>query len=670
MSCNISIPLQRIIDDVAEALAGNYISVDNPFLNESVLTDTTFRGDITMDTEARNALCYILQTCDITAVELEWLAKPDTAGQVAASVVSDDGTIVSWVSWESVFDTYGYAPDTSIKRAYSTYVEMVGSLATMTDGMYIDVLADPVASLNGVYRHDSGGFTKISDAADDLEGRILVSGGAIKDSYVSVTKDATGAVKRTQADINNETLSLFDFGAVGDGVTNDNQSFVNLELDYQGRTIDLLGKTYVVTALPTKNTYINGYLKIDDVVLDVAASLPVYSDIVYTVGTGGDFATLNAALKFASKRHMKTYNLGGESISTGFKPDIVNITLLLKSGFVMSEQVIARQTDLSHITIRSEDAIVNINRAALNECTYFKGTTSEMYPAFYFGDNSVSPLIACLFEMDKTGVASKRHGIVVCRNSSIHTAPHSGVKGSGGHGLYLREASSGSARLGDFSFSGDTGIIVSNASMLDAHGGKVNNSANGAACYSSNLDIERGVITDCTTDGVIADSGATVNVQLANADRCGRYAVRANNGSTVFFGTSTGKNCGSYGINADAATVIANATDISGSAYGFRGMNGSTLSLVDSKAMNCARGLILTDASRASATNLNVSGYSEFGVYANIASTVSAANVVCGETPQSTDVQCANGSTVYIRGSAAGTSVTPGTYTINGIIII
>ena len=67
---------------------------------------------------------------------------------------------------------------------------------------------------------------------------------------------------RTQGDKNKELVSAQDFGATGDGVTNDTQSFIDLEAFYQGRIIDLLGKTYLVDKPPIKNNYLNGYFKV------------------------------------------------------------------------------------------------------------------------------------------------------------------------------------------------------------------------------------------------------------------------------------------------------------------------------------------------------------------------------------------------------------------------
>ena len=96
MSCNIRIPLQQIIDDVAAALSDGFIKTDNAVLNEAVLNEVTIRGDISVDTAARNALCAILQTCGITAIELEWLDRPTVADMVAVSEVVAGEVVVSW----------------------------------------------------------------------------------------------------------------------------------------------------------------------------------------------------------------------------------------------------------------------------------------------------------------------------------------------------------------------------------------------------------------------------------------------------------------------------------------------------------------------------------------------------------------------------------------------
>ena len=77
-------------------------------------------------------------------------------------------------------------------------------------------------------------------------------------------KDVTTWSGDTQEVKNKESISAQDYKAVGDGTTNDTQAFTNLELEYAGRIVDLLGKTYVVDQLPYKNDYTNGFFKIGE----------------------------------------------------------------------------------------------------------------------------------------------------------------------------------------------------------------------------------------------------------------------------------------------------------------------------------------------------------------------------------------------------------------------
>lgn len=68
----------------------------------------------------------------------------------------------------------------------------------------------------------------------------------------------------TAEDKSRDLVTTRDYGAKGDGVTNDTQAFIDLEAIYQGRNIDLLGKTYLVDKAPSKNQYVNGQFKINN----------------------------------------------------------------------------------------------------------------------------------------------------------------------------------------------------------------------------------------------------------------------------------------------------------------------------------------------------------------------------------------------------------------------
>lgn len=65
-----------------------------------------------------------------------------------------------------------------------------------------------------------------------------------------------------------DQVSLEDYFAAGDGITNDDLSIALLEFRYSGRCIDLGGKTYLLSVFPKGNAYINGKFLIDGTLLD------------------------------------------------------------------------------------------------------------------------------------------------------------------------------------------------------------------------------------------------------------------------------------------------------------------------------------------------------------------------------------------------------------------
>ncbi|BAN26774.1 tail fiber domain-containing protein [Caballeronia insecticola] len=80
-------------------------------------------------------------------------------------------------------------------------------------------------------------------------------------SEVGFVQAGEGAVPRNLQEKVREQLSATDFPVVGDGVTDDTAAIAKLESSHAGRYVDLLGKTYLVSALPTNNYYFNGTFK-------------------------------------------------------------------------------------------------------------------------------------------------------------------------------------------------------------------------------------------------------------------------------------------------------------------------------------------------------------------------------------------------------------------------
>ena len=90
----------------------------------------------------------------------------------------------------------------------------------------------------------------------------------------------------TQLDRFKLEVKVQDFGAVGDAKVDDTQAFEDLEQEFSGRIIDLLGKTYMVTKDFNKNTYINGGFKFGGVEFITTKGVYSQADFQYRKGVG------------------------------------------------------------------------------------------------------------------------------------------------------------------------------------------------------------------------------------------------------------------------------------------------------------------------------------------------------------------------------------------------
>jgi hypothetical protein len=86
-----------------------------------------------------------------------------------------------------------------------------------------------------------------------------------------ILQDGTGAVARPLHAKINSVVSPMDFAAIGDGVANDQAKFTLLETAFPDeREIDLEGRTYLVTTIPTGHIYKNGAFKVGSTVYPTA----------------------------------------------------------------------------------------------------------------------------------------------------------------------------------------------------------------------------------------------------------------------------------------------------------------------------------------------------------------------------------------------------------------
>lgn len=77
MSCNTSLPLATIVQEINEYLDNNYVDKDDPRITQGVFTEPTIRGGLVLDDAAKADFCEIVQECGLQApIGKEWIKRP------------------------------------------------------------------------------------------------------------------------------------------------------------------------------------------------------------------------------------------------------------------------------------------------------------------------------------------------------------------------------------------------------------------------------------------------------------------------------------------------------------------------------------------------------------------------------------------------------------------
>lgn len=99
MSCDNSIPLQTIVDQVRTALESDFITQDNPTIVNGVFTtpvlnSPSIRGDILFDAAARQALRFAVNTTASEVPEVVGSRSDSTALASLLTALATAGLIV------------------------------------------------------------------------------------------------------------------------------------------------------------------------------------------------------------------------------------------------------------------------------------------------------------------------------------------------------------------------------------------------------------------------------------------------------------------------------------------------------------------------------------------------------------------------------------------------
>ncbi|SUT96036.1 Tail fiber protein [Actinobacillus lignieresii] len=454
-----------------------------------------------------------------------------------------------------------------------------------------------------------------------------------------------------------QQITPFDFGAFGNGKNNDTEAFNALE-KLKVNYVNLLNGVYFVDAIPKVKIYFNGTFKTKKDTLDLTLDL-LNSNVTVTVGNQGDFATINDAISYLTNNFSKkTHKVGDSTNSSKYTPDSLSATIKILSGFVMREQVILRQSKLGWINLIAEDPEVIISRESLTKIAYFEGTSSEMYPAFYAGDNSEQLLLACRFKMDETGDGTNRHGYVCNRNSTGHIWSNCGINNAGGYGCFAREASTISCRITYFEGAGKSGYAAAGASKMNAQGGRCAGSHDGVSAFGcSIINFERGVADNCKNDSIVCLSSSAIGCDYAELNNANRYGIRCQEGGRVGGYQINIQNAKSVGIYCLGGSVSFTKVNLNDCNQGILADRCAIVTVNQSSIIAKSKGIHAKNGSKVDASDSSVICGSEFSVNANFGSSVVVTNVDCRSNRNSdghNDLQFSNGSFISARDAKGG----------------
>jgi len=329
-----------------------------------------------------------------------------------------------------------------------------------------------------------------------------------------------------------------------------------------------------------------------DGLLDDTSSLRS-ANMTVTVGTGGDYPTINAALEYLSKLQPVYASAG------------ITATINLLTGFTMAEQVLVRGLDLGWITITAADAETTITNTALTTDFTTADYGFDSYPVFGVSKGGVLPRIDQLFRFDVANTYSNKHGIMaIGAGSSADVMAGEGVNDAGERGIYAIRGSTINANAADASGAGTYGIVASRGSTINAdaadasgagsHGILANEGSNinadgvyasGAGSHGihanegSNINADGADVSGAGDNGIHASSGSTINAERVDASGVVSHGIVASRGSIVNAYSADASGAGSHGILAiRCSTINAYAADASSAGtYGINVHRGSTI---------------------------------------------------------------------------------------------
>lgn len=279
-------------------------------------------------------------------------------------------------------------------------------------------------------------------------------------------------------------------------------------------------------------------------------------DMIVTVGSTGDFPTINAALENVVALYYPKYIHGD---------NCPRVTIRLLPGFVMEENVVVESLDLSWITITGVDEETTIIRGAIPTAGWVSGIGRS---AFMVHNGGFLPIINQLFYMTDDSGDPATNGILAYKNSRAIINSGCGVRNAGYNGLTAYYNSIILANNTNFQSSGHYGIFAAYDSIVNAENADASSAGyhgiyafGGSIINAANANASN--VVGGSRCGVFAFNGSIINASNVNATNAGYASIRASGGSIV--NAVNAQTSGSdYDIRAEAGGIInANGATVS-----------------------------------------------------------------------------------------------------------
>lgn len=405
------------------------------------------------------------------------------------------------------------------------------------------------------------------------------------------------------------------------------------------------------------------------------------SDITVTVGSGGDFPSINEAI---------------DRLESGISSRSSTAEIKILAGTVIAEQIHVKSKDLSWITITAEDAEVPVDREALTENDPDPTFSTVNFMLGYRG--AALPTIGCIFNINTNGLnPTNSRGLHVRTASKLIILPNCGIRGNVDRLVEVAHGSIGIARLGVIEDGIDIGVRVSNGSVFHAGTATIRNNAGANLACAAIAVVAGSTMTGSgLSHGIRATGSGDVEASSVDVSGCDQ-GVRCNTGGSVNFQNGVANDCGTYAIYANAINSMVSAPNVTAmragdtAVYAEEGarinVSGSGASLADSEGRAIfadyggeviARLTALTGAAsfsilaergaRVFAHGASVSTSFDRAVSANNGAFVSVTSATISPTTGD-EIEATGGGEVIANGASFGSSSPRANRRVNGAIV-